>query len=497
MAVFVLAITCGTAIYLDRASIAGQASDFQITVRNITERQPFSPPIIVVHESNAVLLPSSAERVDGLEEFAESGSQTELMEALSQRSGVKRVERFGGNIAPQSQQTVLRVSAETGDYISVMAMLQCTNDAIVVGSAIISDDSSTWFGSGVVWDAGTEDNDESRSTVPCLEGEAVSDADIADGEGQIRRHPGIQVIGDLGAVFGWERTAMEIVIDQRGTPAKRAFEVGATLENKTKAQPITPPVVVVHDKNVDVLNYTRPRELPGIDILSEIGAGTQLMDTLASRPGVVSVTQWNVDGEIAPGESYQGNARAFVGNTISVLGMFACTNDGYIVASAEVRGTSVNVSRASSIATVFDSGAENNDETSETVPCLGGVEAGLSEGPGENGRREHPGIAGTGDLSISKHGWSSDSTAVLTLHNRVVEPTPDPMSTPTPEPMLEPTVAPSPEPTVDANNVDDDDIPPETGGRSLPIWLVFPALLAGLLTAIVGALMTRRRLSEL
>ena len=66
-----------------------QQKSFQLTVRNLTERQPISPPIVVVHGGGAVLLPSSAGRLEGLEAFAESGSQPELMESLRGRSGVK------------------------------------------------------------------------------------------------------------------------------------------------------------------------------------------------------------------------------------------------------------------------------------------------------------------------------------------------------------------------------------------------------------------------
>ena len=149
-------------------------------------------------------------------------------------------------------------------------------------------------------------------------------------------------------------------------------------------------MVVVHDKNVDVIEYTRPRELTGIDKLSESGEGAQLLETLSEVPGVVSVRQWWTDGPIAPGGSFSGNARAFVGNKVTVLGMFACTNDGYIVASAEVEGSSVNVARTSSVAMVFDSGAENNDETTDTVPCLGGEAAALSEGNGEKWATNSP-----------------------------------------------------------------------------------------------------------
>ena len=118
-------------------SATAQPTDFQLTVRNITGRQPLSPPLVIVHESNAVLLPSTADRLDGLEEFAESGAHEVLMESLSRRSGVKSVSRFGGTISPQQQFTLLRVSAEPGDHISVMGSLECTNDGIAMGTLIV------------------------------------------------------------------------------------------------------------------------------------------------------------------------------------------------------------------------------------------------------------------------------------------------------------------------------------------------------------------------
>jgi hypothetical protein len=463
----------------DYPSARAQTLEFQLTLRNITERQPISPPIVVVHDSNAVLLPSTAERIEGLEEFAESGAQPALMQSLSQRSRVKRVLRFGGVLQPQSQQTLLKVEAEPGDHISVIGSLRCTNDAIVTGTAIATDSGMPAFGSAVVWDAGTENNDESRATVPCLDGEGVSNPDTADGEGSIERHPGLSGDADLGDVFRWDRTVLEIVVDQRGAPPRKAFEVGATLVNQTRGQPITSPVVVVHDKNADLLTYTRPRELLGIDKFSEGGDGAILLDTLSEMPGVVSVRQWHTVGPIAPGDSYSNNVRAFVGNTVSVLGMFACTNDGYVVASAEVGGSALKVNSVSPTATVFDSGAENNDETAATVPCLGGDAAAFSEVLGENGRREHPGIIGIGDLDPVLHGWNADMTAMLTLHSAVqVEPTPVPTAKPDPEPTLEPTLVKTPQPI--------DGIPPDTGGTSLPAHLAYGLLLASLLVAFIG-----------
>ena len=284
---------------------AQQTKDFQLTVRNITARQPISPPIVVVHDSSAVLLPSSAGRLEGLEAFAESGSQPELMESLRGRSGVKDVLRFGGVLNPNSQQTLLRVPAEPGDYISVLGSLQCTNDGITLGTIIVSDDGSPSYGSGTVWDAGTEimTNRAPRYRVWTERGLLILiPRTVKEVSAVIRVFPALltSVQYLTGSTLSSRYLWMSAVLG----PA-RAFEVGATLENQTTGQPIMPPVVVVHDKNVDVIEYTRPKELPGIDALSESGDGSVLIATLAERPGVVSVRQWWTDGPDCTGRFFR------------------------------------------------------------------------------------------------------------------------------------------------------------------------------------------------
>ena len=277
------------------------------------------------------------------------------------------------------------------------------------------------FGSGVVLDAGTEDNDESRAKVPCLEGEGVSAGDMADGEGSIEPHPGIAGDADLGEGYGWYGSVMQIILDKPGTLPRSPIDVGITLQNQTNGQPITPPVVIVHDPNVNAISYTRPAELGGIDDLSEGGVNGDLIESLYGAPGIVSVSQWDTGGPIPPRTGHRGNVSAFDGTAITVVGMFACTNDGYIVASANVMayGDSVHVTKSTAL--VFDSGSENNNETAATVPCLGGVDAALSEGEGGNERREHPGITGKGDLNPAIHAWRADTTAELTISGAFAE----------------------------------------------------------------------------
>ena len=193
------------------------------------------------------------------------------------------------------------------------------------------------------------------------------------------------------------------------------MDVGITLQNKTNGQPITPPVVIVHDPNVNPITYTRPSELEGIDDLSEGGVNGDLINTLYGAVGIVSVTQWDTGGPIPPRVGHCGNVSALAGTAITVVGMFACTNDAYIVVTSRVMAYGGSVHENTSVASVFDSGAENNDETTATVPCLGGGDAALSEGEGENVRMEHPGITGDGDLNPAIHAWRADTTAELTV----------------------------------------------------------------------------------
>ncbi|MYA60925.1 MAG: hypothetical protein F4X40_10335 [Chloroflexi bacterium] len=208
---------------------------------------------------------------------------------------------------------------------------------------------------------------------------------------------------------------MQLILDEPGNAAREYVHAGIALHNRTNGQPITPPVVIVHDPNVNAISYTRPAELEGIDNLSEAGINEDLIATLAGAPGVVSVSPWDAGGPIPPRTGHRGNVVAIDGTAITVVGMFACTNDAYIVATANVLADDGLVQESSGIASVFDSGSENNDETAATVPCLGGADAGLSEGVGENERIEHPGITGVADLDPAIHAWRADATAEIRI----------------------------------------------------------------------------------
>ena len=401
------------------ASADGHVSPLQITVRNVTSGQPLTPAVVVVHDADAVILPSSAERLAGLEALAESGSNTELIATFNDRDGVKSVARFGGEIAPYSGASIQNVLASPGDYITVIGMLKCTNDAIAVGTVIVPDDEDLpAIGAGRVLDAGTEDNSETEDEVPCLGGAGVSAADTADGEGQIAPHPGIAGTGDLSETHGWTGTAIQITIDSRGSTVLTTAETNINVLNMTFGQPLTAPLIIVHDPAVNPFDYTRPSELPGIGDFAEGGLATTLIPTLLEKPGIVDVAQVPGPGQggvILPKGAISAPATVLDGSHISVAGMFACTNDAYVVARVPVNVVDGKVQLARAIGEVFDAGSENNDETTATVPCLGMVAAALSAGDGEGAKAAHPGITGDADLDVNVYSWHSDGTIAVSV----------------------------------------------------------------------------------
>ena len=286
---------------------------------------------------------------------------------------------------PGGEEAIARsVAAAPGDYVSVVGMLACTNDAIAYATVPIPASGATpAMSSGAVFDAGTEDNDETGATVPCLGGEGVSDT---GGESISALHTGIGGSADLSRdSHGWDGPAIEVLVTSAGVEAPAAVDFGLTLENLTSGQPITPPVAIVHDPNVDVFDYTSPTQLDGIDDLSESGAQADLLATLSAMPSVVRAYGLDSGGPILPGSSYTEKLlRGIDGANVSVVGMLACTNDGYVRASQNLTIIGGELFPAlPSMALVFDSGSEDNDERFASVPCLGGASAALSEGLGE------------------------------------------------------------------------------------------------------------------
>lgn len=144
-----------------------QQSTYEVTVTNLTNNQPLSPTAIVLHDGNYTPWNSGAEASLGLENLAESGDTALWLEEASQ--GLATGSTAGVTPPGQSSTATLTLNSTNQLYITTASMLVNTNDAFTgVRQVDITDlsvgDNLTL--TARVYDAGTEANTETASTIP-------------------------------------------------------------------------------------------------------------------------------------------------------------------------------------------------------------------------------------------------------------------------------------------------------------------------------------------
>jgi hypothetical protein len=145
---------------------------FEVTVSNLTNAQPLSPVGVVVHEAGFSAFDVGNPASVGLEMLAESGDNSQFLSDAMATGIVDQTASGTGVIMPGAAEavrfTILATSA-SGLEVSLMTMLVNTNDAI----SGVKDISLQGMSPGesvtmrtIAYDAGTEANSESGSTVP-------------------------------------------------------------------------------------------------------------------------------------------------------------------------------------------------------------------------------------------------------------------------------------------------------------------------------------------
>lgn len=181
-----------------------------------------------------------------------------------------------------------------------------------------------------------------------------------------------------------------------------------TIENLTPegpgapgAQPLSPPLFVVHSTRADVWSVGEIAS-HGVAAIAEDANNAPL----ASALGRVREVKAVFTGEGGPIPS--GASRTFTvrtsgkANRLTILTMLVNTNDAFTgLDSFHVRG---HVDRRSLRTTAYDAGSEKNDELEAHIPgpCCGNAFARNPEG---RLIRMHPGLTGRGDLDPSVYGW--------------------------------------------------------------------------------------------
>lgn len=215
---------------------ASRPQAFKVTITNLTEGQPLTPPVVALHRRSfdvfTVGQPASFE----VKEIAENGNNAPLLAVLDSSRGVADfAEGATGPLVPPGtpgdatfdQSTEFELTSAPGArFLSVVSMLICTNDGFSgadslplppsVGKVVVTHLSNSY-------EAGTEANTEDFRDIvpPCQDlmgvtggpGTGQSDPALAQNS-VIQHHPGISGRRDLlPEVHGWTDPVMKIEIE--------------------------------------------------------------------------------------------------------------------------------------------------------------------------------------------------------------------------------------------------------------------------------------------
>jgi Spondin_N len=221
------------------ASSAGTAGSpaettYQVTIRNLTSGQPFSPPVAATHRKAIRMFRVGHLASDELALIAQDGNEIPMFQLFSSSPHVTQavdvgrpLTRMGTTVGSFTDSATFEIAARPGDRLSLATMLICTNDGFLGLDAVkLPDDSATFLLNG--YDAGREQNTEQSVDLvdPCsllgpapLPGDPDGNRDAEVGTvpaAPIAHHPGISGTGELGAAHAWTDPVAEVTVERIG-----------------------------------------------------------------------------------------------------------------------------------------------------------------------------------------------------------------------------------------------------------------------------------------
>ena len=219
----VMAIAVGVlAVLLTGGTASAQETTYSVTIENLTDGQPFTPPVLVAHSSDMDLFETGEAASSEIAQIAENGNNDPLVALANGSSAVVAVVTGTGPIMPGERAT-LSISAPAGMYLSAAFMLICTNDGFSGVDSWMLPTSGSQTVDVNAYDAGTEQNTEDFADMvpPCQgligvesadDGTGMSNPALAEG-GVITAHAGIQGGDDLTvADHGWSGAVARITV---------------------------------------------------------------------------------------------------------------------------------------------------------------------------------------------------------------------------------------------------------------------------------------------
>lgn|SRR5262245_31851359 len=234
-----IAAVAAVALMVVSPAAAKDATEYQVTITNLTGGQPLTPPAVATHRRPLDVFSVGAPASFEVKEIAENGNLAPLLDAYAASPFVSAsLAAPGGPLVPAGlpgsamfdDTTSFTISASHGaNYLSFVSMLICTNDGFTGVSGVrlpkrVGDSVTVTTNA---YDAGTEVNTEDFADLvpPCQAlvgvssgepGTGTSNPALAEG-GVIHMHPGIAGIADLiPAVHGWTDPVAELTVEAIG-----------------------------------------------------------------------------------------------------------------------------------------------------------------------------------------------------------------------------------------------------------------------------------------
>ena len=170
-------------------------ASYRVTITNVTNNQPLSPPAVILHTDGYVAWRLGEAVSTALESLAEGGDPSDLITAAEADPNVLASMTGSGVITPGAENAVDVEATFSSDIrLSIATMLVNTNDAFsgIDNRSIASLD----VGESITllipaYDAGTEANSESAASVPGPAAGGEGFNATRDDVDWVRVHPGV------------------------------------------------------------------------------------------------------------------------------------------------------------------------------------------------------------------------------------------------------------------------------------------------------------------
>lgn len=205
------------------------SAKYEVSITNLTQWQPMTPPLAVTHRPPIHLFEVGEEASFGLQQIAENGNLEPMLQFVNGSQHARDVVVSAGDPVPPllpGEERSFNIETSRGAMLfSFAAMLICTNDGFTgvngltlpleVGESVSVDLDA--------YDAGTEINTEDFDDLvpPCGPltgvdsegaGTGMSDPSLAE-DGVVRHHPGIEGDADLSVdIHGWSDPVARVVV---------------------------------------------------------------------------------------------------------------------------------------------------------------------------------------------------------------------------------------------------------------------------------------------